>query len=83
MFSFSIFGVFHFLKDYSHFEKIAPKMEVSKNGKKSQLAQLGTGHWRQSLSNCHRWASLIKKLVPLIVGPLLYGLVSITTGPLT
>ena len=31
----------------------------------------------------HRWASLIQKLVPLIVGPLLYGLVSLTAGPLT
>ena len=31
----------------------------------------------------HRWASLIQKQVPLIVGPLLYGLVSLTAGPLT
>ena len=31
----------------------------------------------------HRWASLIQKVVPLIVGPLLYGLVSLTAGPLT
>ena len=31
----------------------------------------------------HRWASLIQKLVSLIVGPLLYGLVSLTAGPLT
>ena len=31
----------------------------------------------------HRWASLIQKLVPLIVGPLLYGLVPLSAGPLT
>ena len=31
----------------------------------------------------HRWASLIQNLVPLIVGPLLHGLVSLTAGPLT
>ena len=30
-----------------------------------------------------QWASLIQKLVLLIVGPLLYGLVSLTAGPLT
>ena len=30
-----------------------------------------------------RWASLIQKLDPLIVGPLLYSLVSLTAGPLT
>ena len=28
------------------------------------------------------WASLIQKLVPLTVSPLLYGLVSLTAGPL-
>ena len=36
-----------------------------------------------AVCGCHRWASLIQKLVPLIVGPLLYGLVSLTAGPLT
>ena len=35
------------------------------------------------MAHDHRWASLIQKLVPLIVGPLLYGLVSLTDGPLT
>ena len=36
-----------------------------------------------SIACLHRWAWLIQKLVPLIVGPLLYGLVSLTAGSLT
>ena len=40
--------------------------------------------WSRSLdAYFHRWASLTQKLVPLIVGPLLYDLVSLTAGPLT
>ena len=55
---------------------------VTEENTVSLLQEKGDGENKGSPQG-HRWASLIQKLVPLIVGPLLYGLVSLTAGPLT